>query len=120
MYRKRDRCYKSKKKSATKYRKLKQETQRQLRKAYWQYIEGIVTPETDDRAGNGNFIKRFWTYMKHKRSDNNTIPPLKSDGILHSDSRDKAHILNNQFMKAFSTKSEVSMKSFSDTCKRVI
>ena len=61
LIRKRDRCNKRKKKSGNKvdkekYQKLKQETQRQLRKAYWQYIEGIVTPETDDRAGNGNYI----------------------------------------------------------------
>ena len=62
-------------------------------------------------------MKRFWTYIKHKRSDNNTIPPLKSEGILHPDSRDKANILNNQFQKAFSTKSEVSNESLSNTCK---
>ena len=62
-------------------------------------------------------MKRFWTYIEHKRSDNNTIPPLRSDGILHPDSRDKANILNNQFQKAFSTKSEVSNESFSNTCK---
>ena len=82
-----------------------------------QYIEGIITPETDDRAGNGNCIKRFWTYIKHERSDNNTIPPLKSEGILHPGSKDKANILNNQFQKAFSTKSEVSNESLSNTCK---
>ena len=86
LIRKRDRFYKRKKKSGNKadkekYQKLKQETQRQLRKGYWQYIEGIFTSETDDCAGNSNCMKFFWTYIKHKRSDNNTIPPLKSDGI---------------------------------------
>jgi hypothetical protein len=40
-------------------------------------------------------MKMFWTYIKHKRSDSNTIPPLKADGILHPDSKDKANILNN-------------------------
>jgi hypothetical protein len=64
------------------------------RNAYWQYVEGIVTPEVDDRAGNGNCMKRFWTYIKHKRSDSNTIPPLKTDGILHPDSKHKANILS--------------------------
>jgi len=90
LIRKRDRSYKRKKKSGNKadknkYEKLKHETQRQLRKAYWQYVEGIVTPEVDDRAGNRNCMKRFWTYIKHKRSDSNTIPPLKTDGLLHTD-----------------------------------
>jgi hypothetical protein len=118
---KRDRSYKRKKKSGNKadknkYKKLKHETQRQLRKAYWQYLEGIVTPEVDDRAGNGNCMKQFWTYIKHKRSDSNTIPPLKTDGILHPDSKDKANILNKQFQMTFSTKTEVSDESFKNTC----
>jgi hypothetical protein len=118
---KRDRSYKRKKKSGNKadknkYKKLKHETQRQLRKAYWQYVEGIVTPEVDDRAGNGNCMKQFWTYIKHKRSDSNTIPPLKTDGILHPDSKDKANILNKQFQMTFSTKTEVSDESFKNTC----
>ena len=121
MIHKRDRSYKRKKKSGNKadknkYKKLKHETQRQLRKAYWQYVEGIVTPEVDDRAGNGNCMKRFWTYIKHKRSDSNTIPPLKTDGILHPDSKDKANILNKQFQMTFSTKTEVSDESFKNTC----
>ena len=46
--------------------------------------------------------------LKHKRSDNNNIPPLKSAGTLHSDSKDKANILNTQFQMAFSTKSETT------------
>ena len=121
MIHKRDRSYKRKKKSGNKadknkYKKLKHETQRQLRKAYWQYVEGIVTPEVDDRAGNGNCMKQFWTYIKHKRSDSNTIPPLKTDGILHPDSKDKANILNKQFQMTFSTKTEVSDESFKNTC----
>ena len=61
-------------------------------------------------------MKRFWTYIKHKRSDRNTIPPLKADGILHPDSKDKANILNKQFQMAFSTKTEVSDESFKNTC----
>ena len=46
-----------------------------------------------------------------------TLYHLKSDGILHPDSRDIANILNNKFQKASSTKSEISKESFSDTCK---
>ena len=61
-------------------------------------------------------MKRFWTYIKHNRSDSNTIPPLKADGILHPDSKDKANILNKQFQMAFSTKTELSDESFKNTC----
>jgi len=71
LIRKGDRSYKRKKKSGNKaekikYNKLKHEIHRQLRKAYWQYVVGIVTPEIDERAGNGNCMKRFRTYIKHK------------------------------------------------------
>jgi hypothetical protein len=45
-------------------------------------------------------MKRFWSYIKHKRSDNNTIPPLKSAGTLNPDS----------------TKSETTKEEFKDRC----
>ena len=57
---------------------------------------------------NRNSMKRFWTVIKHKKSDGNTIPPLKSNGVLHSQSEEKANILNNQFQKAFSEKTEIT------------
>jgi hypothetical protein len=40
------------------------------------------------------------------------IPPLKADGILHQDSKEKANILNKQFQMAFLTKTELSDESF--------
>ena len=61
-------------------------------------------------------MKQFWMYIKHKRSDSNTIPPLKADGILHPDSKDKANILNKQFQMAFSNKTEISDEFFKNTC----
>lgn len=57
-------------------------------------------------------MKRFWTYIKHKRADNNTIPPLKSDRVLHPDPVDNADILNKQFQLAFSSKSEITKEVF--------
>jgi len=57
-------------------------------------------------------MKQFWTYIKHKRSDSNTIPPPKADEIIHPDSKDKVNILSKQFQMAFSTKIEVSDESF--------
>jgi hypothetical protein len=52
----------------------------------------------------------------HKRSDSNTIPPLKADGILHPDSKDKGNIQNKLFQMAFSTKTKLSDESFKNTC----
>ena len=65
----------------------------------------------------GNTMKRFWTFIKHKRSDGRQIPPLKSEGLLHSEPVEKANILNNQFQNAFSKKTNISKEEFSNLCK---
>jgi hypothetical protein len=61
-------------------------------------------------------MKRFWTFIKHKRSDGNEIPPLQNGGLLHSDPVEKANILNNQFQSAFSEKSEFTKTDFQKRC----
>jgi hypothetical protein len=68
---------------------------------------------------NRNSMKRCWTFIKHKKSDGNTIPPLKSNanGVLHSQSEEKANILNNQFQKAFSEKTEITDQEFRTQCE---
>ena len=45
--------------------------------------------------------KPFWRYVKSLHRDNSGISPLKQDGKLHNDSKDKAEILNNQFKSVF-------------------
>ena len=45
--------------------------------------------------------KPFWRYAKSLGRDNSGISPLKQDGKLHNDSKDKAEILNNQFKSVF-------------------
>ena len=99
-----------------KYKDLKKVTQRELRRAYWKYVEGIVTPQTDGEQGNGA-NKRFWTFIKHKKSDGNFIPPLKSNGLLHPGSKEKANILNNQFQKAFSESIHYTTQDFKERCE---
>ena len=118
---KRDRWYKRKKKSGNlrdtnRYKELKRETQRHLRQVY-RYIDSIVTPPQDEsQTPQQNCVKRFWTYIKHKRSDGSNIPPLKADGVIHPDSVDKANILNNQFKEAFSPKSDLSEEELNNRC----
>lgn len=118
LIKKRDKWYKKMKKSADpkhkeKFKELKRIVQRQLRRSYWSYIEDIVTTTEDDNHGIGNSpMKRFWTYIKHKKSDSGGVSPLKSGGILHSDPTEKATILNNQFQSAFSQKSNLTREQF--------
>ena len=47
--------------------------------------------------------KPLWRYIKSKRQDGNDVSPLKENGQLHSDSRRKAEILNNQFCSLFTS-----------------
>ena len=47
--------------------------------------------------------KPLWCYIKSKSQDGNGISPLKENGQLHSDSRRKAEILNNQFCSVFTS-----------------
>jgi uncharacterized short protein YbdD (DUF466 family) len=46
--------------------------QKHTRQAYWRYIEGIITPDDLDRPYTG--MKKFWTYIKHRRKDNPGTP----------------------------------------------
>ena len=81
----------------------------------WKYIEDIITPDPNDDK-QPNCMKRFWTFIKHKRSDGNEIPPQQNGGLLHSDPVGKANILNKQFQSAFSEKSEFTKTDFQKRC----
>ena len=98
MMRKRDKMF-QKHKTSAKYRTLKRETQQGLRKTYWDYIEKVITPSSQNPTNTAN--KKFWTYIKHCKTNNSGISPLKDNGILHSDPGKKADILNNQFKSVF-------------------
>ena len=69
--------------------------QRELRRSYWNYIENIVTPKEENNQYSS--MKRFWTYIKHQKTESNGVAPLRSEGILHTHPVDQATILNKQF-----------------------
>jgi hypothetical protein len=73
-----------------------------------------VTP--DPKQEDGNNRKRFWTFIEHRRSDGNSIPLLKTAGVLHTDSKDKANILNRQFQQAFSEKIDITSEECRQQC----
>ena len=46
--------------------------------------------------------KRFWSYVKSKKQEATGVSSLvDKDGFLHSDSQQKAEILNNQFQSVY-------------------
>ena len=79
-----------------KYKSLKAETQREMRRAHQAYIQDTVN---QDLTANS---KRFYSYVKSKKQETTGISPLlNQDGFLHSRSTSKAEILNHQFQSVY-------------------
>ena len=96
-----------------KFKKIKHHIQKLLRQSYWQYIEDIVTPK--ETEGTFNSVKKFWTYIKHKKTDHQGISSLKQDGKLITDPIPKANVMNDQFKSAFSNIDTVTSYFFLPT-----
>ena len=67
-----DRVFKKMRKQGTEklkvqYKQLRREVQRQLRRAYWAYLNTIFEDADSEQAAKN---KRFWTYIKHQKSSN--------------------------------------------------
>jgi hypothetical protein len=99
--RKKQRLYNRAKKSHkdlhwAQYKSLKSALTKALRKARWDYINGILQLGLDE----GN-TKPFWRYVYSQKNDRSGVAPLREDGRLHSDGQRKATILNKQFVSVF-------------------
>ena len=79
-----------------KYRKHKRLTQKATRAAHLNYINNIL-----EESFNNKDTKPFWHYIKSKKQDNIGVSPLKHQGTLHANSKDKAELLNTQFQSVF-------------------
>ncbi|KAL8567466.1 hypothetical protein ACOMHN_010057 [Nucella lapillus] len=85
-----------------KYQQAKAKTQREQRQSYWQYINSLISPPDDnDMPNQGQSQKRFWSYIKSLRRDNNGVAPLKKNGSIFCTATDKANILNQQYQSVF-------------------
>ena len=63
-------------------------------------MENLITPKEEDHKYSG--FKRFYKFIKHKKTDFNGVAPLKVDGKLVTKPKDKAEALNHQFQSVFS------------------
>ena len=66
--------------------------------AYNQYISDCISPNIKHNP------KRFFTFIKSKRCDNVGVSPLKVNGKLKFNDKEKGNILNDQFASVFSEK----------------
>lgn len=119
LIRKRDHKFKKWRKNGDKalrlreeYLKLKNTVQRRLRRQHWKHLDSLFTNEntsidsetTKPRALN----KKFWGYIKSKKTESTGISPLKERGKLVTDPKEKAELLNKQFESAFSAREDLT------------
>ncbi|XP_062605203.1 uncharacterized protein LOC134266991 [Saccostrea cucullata] len=76
------------------YTSLKHDQHRLCRQAYNKHISDMLS---DDTGGK----KKFWSFIKSRRTDMCGVSPLKKDGLTHNDSATKADVLNRQFASVF-------------------
>ena len=100
----------------TKYKDTRREVKRLIRKEYWNYVCSLFE-ENHDEIDSRPCLKRFWTYIKHQRSSSVGISPLRYEGKLVTEPKEKADILNKQFFKAFSSGLQYSSVEFHDKCE---
>ena len=81
-----------------KYKLCKRQTQRAIRSARWSFLKNKLSESLEQKNS-----KPLWRYIKSKHQDGNGVSPLKVNGQLHSYSRRKAEILNNQFCSVFTS-----------------
>ena len=85
-------------KDVQRYQHLKKVTRSACKKAYHEYINDIISPDSTSNP------KRFWGFINSKKKDSSGVAPLKSsDGLTYSDPASKANILNDQFSSVFNS-----------------
>ena len=95
-------------------RHFKSETQKLERQAYHHYINTIIeVGDSEDEKPTKQ--KRFWNYIKSLRKDNTGISSLKDKGRLFNNPKDKANILNRQYVSVHTHEDQDQVPSPSGT-----
>ena len=78
------------------YKETKARLQKAERQSYWNFV-GHIIDEGEPRQEHPPKQKRFWSFIKPMRKDTSGIAPLKENGRLQAEPKDKADILNRQY-----------------------
>ena len=97
------------------YKRFRAHVQKVIRDAYWKHISGIFSFDTDNADPNcprkNEKAKKFWSFVKSLKKDAFGINSLRENGILKTDTLDKANICNRQFEPAFTRESDTEIPS---------
>ncbi len=96
------------------YKLFKAHVQKSIRDAYWRYISGIFSDDVTDSDNNEHTRqrttnKKFWSFIKSQKKDASNIASLRDNGILTSDNKTKANILNGQFKSVFTAEPDLDL-----------
>ena len=86
------------------FKDIKHQIQRETRKAYWNYLENIIC--YDENIETAQKQKKFWNYIKNTKKDNSGVAPLRHEGILVDNTKQKAAILNKQYRSVFTPEND--------------
>lgn len=92
-------------------KQVKHQVQKQIRKSFWNYIDGLVSFDDDDdfKFQRPPKQKRLFQYVKSLRKDSSGIASLKSNGSLITDPIEKADLLNKQYESVFTKEPDGSL-----------
>ena len=79
------------------FKTLQNTTRNALRKAHWDYVNGMLQEE----EGEGGGFKRFWRYCKAQKQDSQGVAPIRDGCKLLPDAKSKAEALSKQFCSVF-------------------
>ena len=78
------------------HKETKARLQKAERQSYWNFVDNTIEvrdPEQEQQPKQ----KRFWSFIKSLRKNTSGVAPLKDNGRLHADPKDKADILNRLY-----------------------
>ena len=101
------------------YKRFRAHVQKVIRDAYWKHVSSIFTfddvnTDPDNPQKNGK-VKKFWSYVMSLKKEAFGITSLRENGILKTESHDKANICNKQFQSAFTRETDGELPSKGDS-----
>ena len=97
------------------YKRFRAHVQKAIRDAYWKHISNIFTLDTEiidpDSPRKNEKAKKFWLFVKSLKKDAFGITSLRENGILKTDTVEKANICNKQFQSAFTRETDYEIPS---------
>ena len=95
------------------FKLLKRQVQKSLRRLYWRHVENLIS---DDVTNPTSSKKKFWSFIKARRTEGMGVSPLKDTGKLIANPKEQAQLLNNQFCSVFSPRDTVTAEEFQLRC----